>query len=90
MVALEGKTIRPKRHLLGNNGLVQFQKTNNNDHASVGMYNHFDLVELFNDLVQQGFPHHVCVVEGRHAKRLATFAKQTGNVNVIAVKYWQD
>ena len=28
MLALEGKTIRPKRHLLGNNGLVQFEKSN--------------------------------------------------------------
>ena len=76
-MALEGKTIRPKRHLLGNNGLVEFEKTNKGYTVNNTLSNNFDLVELFNELVQQGFPHHVCVVEGKHAKRLTSFAKQT-------------
>ena len=90
MIALEGKTIRPKRHLLGNNGLVQFQKTNDGYYINGNIFNNFDMVELFNELVQQGFPHHVCVVEGKHAKRLTEFAKQTGNVNIVAIKYLHD
>ena len=86
MIALEGKTIRPKRHLLGNNGLVQFGSTNHGFHTNSSIFNNFDMVQLFNDLVQQGFPHHVCVVEGKYAKRLSDFAKQTEHVNVVAIK----
>ena len=48
------------------------------------------MVEFFNDLIQHGFPHHLCVVEGKHAKRLSEFAKQTKNVNLVAIKYLQD
>ena len=88
MMALEGKTIQPKRHLLGNNGLVSFQSSTNDDGYTTNntFSRNFNLVELFSELVQQGFPHHVCVVEGKHAKRLTAFAKQTGNVDIVAVK----
>ena len=86
MMALEGRTIRPKRHLLGNNGLVEFEDTNKGYTLNNAISKNFDLVELFDELVQQGFPHHVCVVEGKHAKRLTSFAKQTGMVDIVAVK----
>jgi hypothetical protein len=91
MIALEGKTIRPKRHLLGNNGLVQFEKSNHGFFSNgITTTNEFNMVELFNDLIQQGFPHHLCVVEGKHAKRLSEFAKQTKNVNLVAIKSLHD
>jgi hypothetical protein len=59
-----GRTISPKRHLLGNNGLVQF------DDGGV------DLRVAFDEFLQNGFPHHVCVAQGRHADDLASLAKQ--------------
>ena len=59
----QGKTIKPKRHLLGNNGLVEFG-------------NDVDLVTGFDKWVQNGFPHHVCVVEGKCAEKITKFAEQ--------------
>merc|ERR1712029_887938 len=47
VIILEGQTLKPKRHLLGNNGLVQFPES-------------LDLVSKFDDWIQKGFPHHVC------------------------------
>ena len=66
-----GRTIAPKRHLLGNNGLVKFESG-------------VDLRSGFEDLIQLGFPHHVCVAQGRHAVTLASLAKQC-DVNVVYV-----
>ena len=86
MMALGGKTIRPKCYLQGNNGLVEFENTIKRYTVNNSVSNNFDLVELFNESVQQGFPHHVCVVEGKHAKRLTSFAKQTDMVDIVAVK----
>ena len=60
-----GRTVKPKRHLLGNNGLVQFGPN-------------ADLVKGFNDWLQIGFPHHVCVVEGHRGSRIEAFCKQQG------------
>ena len=65
-VVIEGKTIKPKRHLLGNNGLVQLP-------AGAP-----DLVADFDRWLRSGFPHHVCVVEGRYAERIKVFAEQCG------------
>ena len=65
--------MKPKRHILGNNGLVEF-----NDDVN--------LVTGFNDWLQQGFPHHVCVVEGRNGSRLRAFCDQLG-VKVIHANY---
>ena len=66
-----GQTIAPKRHLLGNNGLVKFDSG-------------VDLRSGFDDWIQVGFPHHVCVAQGRHAVTLASLAKQC-DVNVVCV-----
>jgi len=65
LLSLEGRTVKPKRHLLGNNGLVQFGPNT-------------DLVKGFNDWLQIGFPHHVCVVEGHRGSRIEAFCKQQG------------
>jgi L-arabinose isomerase len=70
LLVLEGATIRPKRHLLGNNGLVQF---------GPGV----DLEEGFQRWVERGFPHHVCVVEGHHRRQLAQFARDHGVVVMV-------
>jgi len=62
LLALEGETIVPKRHLLGNNGLVQFSRSVN-------------LIEGFESWIHKGFPHHVSVVEGHHLKTLRNFCR---------------
>eukprot|EP00092_Neocalanus_flemingeri_P014635 GFUD01015788.1.p1 GENE.GFUD01015788.1~~GFUD01015788.1.p1 ORF type:complete len:490 (+),score=133.83 GFUD01015788.1:100-1569(+) len=65
LLVLEGQTIKPKRHLLGNNGLVEFSPP-------------VDLVEGFDRWLEKGFPHHVCVVQGKQKKILAKFARDHG------------
>jgi len=62
LLVLEGRTIKPKRHLLGNNGLVEFGPD-------------IDLVDGFDRWVEKGFPHHVCVVEGKQKRILSKFAR---------------
>ena len=62
MIVFEGNTKQPKRHLLGNNGLVEVCPP-------------LDLVTSFSQWVERGFPHHVCVVEGWHKQTLLTFAR---------------
>ena len=87
LVAFEGTTIAPKRHLLGNNGLVQIN-------PPVDLVDSFErygreLESLLSELsislsrwVDQGFPHHVCVVNGWHKKNLTQFAK---NHNIVVL-----
>jgi len=60
LLVLEGKSLPPQRHLLGNNGLV----------AVDGV----DLEAGFPAWVRLGFPHHVCVVRGHHKRRFLDFA----------------
>ena len=69
VIILEGQTIKPKTHLLGNNGLVEFPEK-------------LDLVEKFEHWIQKGFPHHVCVVAGHHGRAFHSLAKQC-EVNVV-------
>ena len=69
VIILEGKTLKPKRHILGNNGLVTFPDA-------------LDLVNKFDDWIQKGFPHHVCVVAGHHGRALKSLANQC-QVNVV-------
>ena len=60
LTAREGKTIKPKRHLMGTNGLAQLDQQ--------------DPREWFEELCHAGMPHHVVVFEGHSAgllKRLA-------------------
>jgi len=51
--AIEGETIKPKRHLKGTNG--------------VGGFETVDLKDYFLTMVKSGFPHHPVIVEG-HVK----------------------
>jgi len=74
LIAMEGRTEKPTRHILGNNGLVRFPPSSG-----------ANLVEQFEEWVQKGFPHHVCVVEGHYKKRFLAFARATG-VNFIGPK----
>ena len=60
LTAREGQTIKPKRHLMGTNGLARLDKQ--------------DPREWFEELCHDGMPHHVVVFEGHSAgllKRLA-------------------
>ena len=61
VLVLEGTTIQPKRHLLGNNGLVEVEGV--------------DLEAGFDRWIQVGFPHHVCVVHGWQKTSLLQFVK---------------
>lgn len=61
MTALEGRTIEPRRHLLATNGLFETHDV--------------DVREWFEDRVQIGMPHHVCLVEGFHRDLLRRIAR---------------
>ena len=64
LTALEGRTISPKRQLLGNNGVAEIAGVN--------------VMEWFDELIHQGLPHHVMIARGHHQGRLRRFARQTG------------
>lgn len=62
--ALEGTTVRPKRHLLGNNGLARFDGVN--------------IKEWFDEMLHRGLPHHLLVAQGSHKNRLRRLCRQIG------------
>lgn len=64
LAALEGQTIKPRRHLTGNNGLARINGGN--------------LKERFDDLLHEGLPHHVAVFPGCHTRTLERFARLMG------------
>jgi len=64
LTAREGQTIKPKRHLMGTNGLAQLDKQ--------------DPREWFEELCHQGMPHHVAVFEGHSANMLRRLARALG------------
>jgi L-fucose isomerase-like protein len=64
LTALEGRTIAPKRHLLGNNGAAEIQGVN--------------VIEWFDEMIHQGLPHHLLIARGHHRSRLKRFARQMG------------
>jgi len=64
MTALEGCTIKPTRELMATNGLFET--------------NEIDIREWFEEMVQVGMPHHLCVVEGRHRDTLRRVARLMG------------
>ena len=61
MTALEGHTVKPRRHLLATNGLVEID----GEHVT----------EWFDDMLHEGMPHHVCVVPGHRRELLRRFAR---------------
>jgi L-fucose isomerase-like protein len=64
LTAREGQTIKPKRHLMGTNGLARLDKQ--------------DAREWFENLCHQGMPHHVVVFEGHSADLLKRLARVMG------------
>jgi L-fucose isomerase-like protein len=64
MTALEGRTEKPKRELMATNGRF----------VTVDV----DVRDWFEEMVQIGMPHHLCVVRGRHADTLRRVARLTG------------
>jgi L-fucose isomerase-like protein len=64
LTALEGRTIAPKRHLLGNNGVAEIEGVN--------------VMEWFDEMIHEGLPHHVLIARGHHRVTLRRFARQVG------------
>jgi len=60
LTALEGESMKPRRHLLGTNGLFRTEEV--------------DVKAWFADRLYEGMPHHVQVVRGHHAEMLRRFA----------------
>ena len=66
VTALEGVTEKPKRHIMATNGRFVTQQVN--------------VLDWFEDMVQIGMPHHLCIVQGHHRdtlRRIARMAKFT-------------
>ncbi len=61
LTAREGRTIWPKRHLMGTNGLARLESQGPR--------------EWFEELCHQGMPHHVAVFEGHYAHLLRRLAR---------------
>jgi hypothetical protein len=59
--AAAGRTLVPKRHLMGTNGLASIETD--------------DVRELFRELVFSGMPHHVSMFEGNHVETLRRLAR---------------
>jgi len=64
MTALEGVTADPKRELLATNGLFITKDC--------------DIRTWFEDMVQVGMPHHLCVIKGHHKDTLRRIARMAG------------
>ena len=64
LTALEGRTIAPKRHLLGNNGVAEIDGVN--------------VVDWFDEMIHEGLPHHLLIARGHHRESLRRFARQIG------------
>jgi L-fucose isomerase-like protein len=65
LTAREGQTIKPKRHLMGTNGLARLD--NQDPHA------------WFDELCHNGMPHHLCIFEGHSADLLKRLARALGH-----------
>ncbi len=61
LTACEGRTIKPRRHLMGTNGLAQLADE--------------DPGKWFETLCHAGMPHHVAVFEGHHQNLLRRLAR---------------
>ncbi len=64
MCAIEGESVEPRRHLMATNGLFRVHNV--------------DVVEWFDEMVQQGMPHHLCIVPGHRVELLRRVARMTG------------
>jgi L-fucose isomerase-like protein len=61
LAAREGQTVKPRRHLMGTNGLARLADQ--------------DPREWFEELCHRGMPHHVAVFPGHHAALLRRLAR---------------
>lgn len=66
MTAMEGRTVAPERDLMATNGLFSVDG--------------IDVRDWFEEQVQRGMPHHVCVVEGHHADLLVRVGRLLGMI----------
>ena len=64
LTAREGRTIKPRRHLMGTNALARLEKQ--------------DPREWFEELCHQGMPHHVAVFEGHSAELFRRLGRVLG------------
>ncbi len=64
MTALEGRTEAPTRELMATNGRF--------------VTDDVDVPDWFEEMVQIGMPHHLCIVPGHHADTLRRVARLTG------------
>jgi len=64
VTALEGTTEKPKRHIMATNGRFVTQQVN--------------VLQWFEDMVQVGMPHHLCIVEGHHRDTLRRISRMSG------------
>lgn len=64
LMSLDAKTIKPKRHLMGTNGLVQVEGINCH--------------ELFKKLCYSGMPHHIGMFMGHHTSIFEKLARLAG------------
>jgi L-fucose isomerase-like protein len=61
LTAREGRTLEPKRHLMGTNALAEIHG--------------YDPNVWFEELCHKGMPHHVAVFQGHHLSALQRFAR---------------
>lgn len=66
MCILEGDTVSPDRELMATNGIFRTDQV--------------DVREWFEDQVQRGMPHHVCIVEGHHGDLLRRIGRLLGAI----------
>ncbi|MFP4152333.1 MAG: sugar isomerase [Alkalispirochaeta sp.] len=64
MTALEGRTEKPKRELMATNGRFVTDAV--------------DVRDWFEEMVQVGMPHHLCVIPGHHGDTLRRVARMSG------------
>ncbi len=72
MVILEGRTAKPRIHLLGTNGLFETDEV--------------DVREWFDEMVHEGMPHHVHVIQGRHRATLRKLGAIPGGNPALTVR----
>ena len=66
MCILEGETVTPERDLMATNGIFRTDDV--------------DIRDWFEDQVQRGMPHHVCIVEGHHGELLHRVGRLMGAI----------
>lgn len=74
LASIEGKTIDPQRddgtYLMGNSGKIFFTKKQLGNRS---------MIDIFEDLIQLGMPHHCCIIRGHFSKRMQ---KLTQKLNI--------